>query len=223
MELMTSYTSDQKPKIWYNHIMMNKKLNVQWFIEQHSDWEKLLSEKPYCLTMSREQFNGMNLLMLKYSQIDSDFNEPIVRECRGLILNEDTNEIVSFPFMKFGNWGESYCPEIDWTTARIGQKIDGCVREDTKIKTTVGDVDIKTICRDPSKYKVLTYNHKNNSIEANSVDATSIKNDLAEWYEIELEDSTKLIVTGNHKIWCENLGCYRRVDELDGTEELIVK
>ena len=102
-----------------------KKLNVQWFIEQHSDWEKLLSEKPYCLTMSREQFNGMNLLMLKYNQIDSDFNEVIVRECRGLILNEDTNEIVSFPFTKFGNFGESYCPEIDWTTARCGEKIDG--------------------------------------------------------------------------------------------------
>ena len=104
---------------------MNKKLNVQWFIEQHSNWEKLLSEKPYCLTMSREQWNGMNLLMLKYSQVDSDFNEVIVRECRGLILNEDTNEIVSFPFTKFGNFGESYCPEIDWTTARCGEKIDG--------------------------------------------------------------------------------------------------
>ena len=104
---------------------MNKKLNVQWFIEQHSDWEKLLSEKPYCLTMSREQWNGMNLLMLKYSQVDSDFNEVIVRECRGLILNEDTNEIVSFPFTKFGNFGESYCPKIDWTTARCGEKIDG--------------------------------------------------------------------------------------------------
>lgn len=105
--------------------MENKKLEVQKFIEQHSDWEKLLSEKPYCLTMSREQFNGMNLLMLKYSQIDSDFNEPIVRECRGLILNEDTNDIVSFPFMKFGNYGEGYCPKIDWSTARCGEKVDG--------------------------------------------------------------------------------------------------
>lgn len=104
---------------------MCKKLNVQWFIEQHPDWEKLLSEKPYCLTISREQWNGMNLVMLKYSQVDSDFNELIVRECRGLILNEDTNEVVSFPFMKFGNFGESYCPEIDWKTAHVGTKIDG--------------------------------------------------------------------------------------------------
>ena len=104
---------------------MEKKLNVQWFIEQHSDWEKLLSEKPYCLTISREQWNGMNLLMLKYSQVDSDFSEPIVRECRGLILNEDTNEIVSFPFTKFFNFGETHAASIDWTTARCGEKIDG--------------------------------------------------------------------------------------------------
>lgn len=63
--------------------------------------------------------------MFKYSQIDSDFNLQLVRECRGLILDEDTLEIVSFPFTKFGNYGESYCPEIDWKTARIGEKVDG--------------------------------------------------------------------------------------------------
>lgn len=201
----------------------NRKLDIQWFIEQHSDWEKILSEKPYALTISRDKLFGRNLLMLKYSQIDSDFNLRIVRECRGLILDEDTLEVVCHPFDKFGNAGESYCPEIDWKSCYVTEKIDGCVREDTKIKTTIGDVDIKTICKDPSKYKVLTYNHQTNSIEENSIDAISVKNDLTEWYEIELEDSTKLTVTGNHKIWCENLGCYRRVDELDGTEELIVK
>ena len=105
---------------------MNNKLDIQLFIEQHpNDWEKILSEKPYSLAISREQWNGMNLLMLKYSQIDSDFNEPIVRECRGLILNEDTNEIVSFPFTKFFNFGEVHAAKIDWKTARCGEKIDG--------------------------------------------------------------------------------------------------
>lgn len=114
---------------------MNKKLNVQWFIEQHSDWEKLLSEKPYCLTMSREQWNDMNLLMLKYSQIDSDFNEPIVRECRGLILNEDTNEIVSFPFRKFGNVTEGgWVDDIDWSTAKTTEKIDGSLLKIVNVK-----------------------------------------------------------------------------------------
>jgi hypothetical protein len=113
--------------------MMNKKLNVQWFIEQHSDWEKLLSEKPYCLTITRDKVYGKNLLMLKYSQVDSDFNEPIVRECRGLILDEDTLEPVSIPFFKFGNVGESYCPDIDWKSASILQKVDGSLIKIVKI------------------------------------------------------------------------------------------
>ena len=104
---------------------MNKKLNIQQFIEQHSDWEKLLVEKPYCLNITRESWNGMNLVMLKYSQVDSDFSLPIVCECRGLILNEDTNEIVSFPFTKFFNFSETNAAEIDWTTARCGEKVDG--------------------------------------------------------------------------------------------------
>ena len=104
---------------------MKKKLLVQDFIEQHADWEKLLSEKPYCITVSRDRVCDKNLIMLKYSQIDSDFNLQLVRECRGLILDEDTLEIVSFPFTKFGNYGESYCPEIDWKTARTGEKVDG--------------------------------------------------------------------------------------------------
>lgn len=125
---------------------MKNKLAIQWFIEQHSDWEKLLSKKPYCLIISRDVFNGQNLIMFKYSQIDSDFNIELVRECRGLILDEDTLEPVSVPFFKFGNWGESYCPNIDWSTARCGEKIDGSlvkiVRLGTKLLiSTNGTID----------------------------------------------------------------------------------
>ena len=208
----------------YNINVMSKKLNIQKFIEQHPDWEQLLSEKPYCLNITKDTFNGQNLVMFKYNQIDSDFSIPLVKEARGLILDADTNEIISFPFTKFFNFGETNAAEIDWKSASILKKVDGCVRSDTLIKTTVGDISIKDICKNPNKYEVLTYNHTTNKIESNSIDAISIKNDInSEWYEIELIDSTKLIVTGNHKIWCENLHCYRRVDELDGTEELIVK
>lgn len=102
-----------------------KKLAIQWFIEQHKDWETVLSEKPYCLNITKDTFNGQNLVMFKYSQVDSDFSIPLVKEARGLILDADTNEIVSFPFTKFFNFGEANAAEIDWTTARCGEKIDG--------------------------------------------------------------------------------------------------
>ena len=62
--------------------------------------------------------------MLKYSQIDSDFNIEIVRECRGLIIDRNLNP-VCVPFYKFGNYGEPYADNIVWTTAKVEEKIDG--------------------------------------------------------------------------------------------------
>ena len=101
-----------------------KKLNLQCFIERHPDWETLLGEPPYCVKISRETMFGRRLVMFKYSQFDSDFMNPLVRECRGIILDEDTFDVVSYAFDKFGNYGEPYCPEIDWKTARVGEKLD---------------------------------------------------------------------------------------------------
>ncbi|MDE2425595.1 MAG: 2'-5' RNA ligase [Elusimicrobia bacterium] len=67
-----------------------------------------------------------NLVLLKYDQIESPFSEAIVRECRGLILNEANNwEIVAFPFTKFFNYGEPLAANIDWNTARVQEKLDG--------------------------------------------------------------------------------------------------
>ena len=112
---------------------MKNKLNIQWFIEQHSDWEKILSEKPYCLHITKDNFNGKNLVMFKYNQIESDMSLPIVQECRGLILDFDTNEIVSFPFKKFFNAGEVNAAEIDWSSCWVGEKIDGSITKVVKI------------------------------------------------------------------------------------------
>lgn len=100
-------------------------LKVIEFIKNHKNWEHLLSLSPYCISIKKDKMYGMNLALLKYSQIDSDFHNDIVRECRGLIINLDTLEPISVPFFKFGNYGESYCPKIDWNSAKITQKLDG--------------------------------------------------------------------------------------------------
>lgn len=101
-------------------------LKVQEFIKNHSDWEELLSQAPYFLKISRDNVCGKDLVGLRYNQIDSDFSNEIVRECRGLILSESDNyEVMTVPFFKFGNYGESYVAPINWATAKITQKIDG--------------------------------------------------------------------------------------------------
>ena len=102
-----------------------KNLLVQEFISSRPDWEAVLSAPPYALRISWDSFSGRNLLMLKYSQVDSDMSIPLVQECRGLILDADTFEVVSFPFVKFFNVQEPNAAKIDWNSARITEKIDG--------------------------------------------------------------------------------------------------
>ena len=63
-------------------------------------------------------------MLLKYSQIESDFTDEIVRECRGLIMDENFSP-VCVPFFKFANYGEAYADNIDWNTAKVEEKIDG--------------------------------------------------------------------------------------------------
>lgn len=64
-----------------------------------------------------------DLFMVNYA-IDADFSNEIVRECRGIILNKDLQP-VCVPFFKFGNYCESYADEIDWSTAKVQEKVDG--------------------------------------------------------------------------------------------------
>lgn len=96
-------------------------LELEKFIAKHKNWKKLLVQEPYNLRITEAE----GLIIIKYIMGLSDFNNPIVRECRGIILDESDNSIVSQRFNKFGNYGEAYVPEIDWTTARVQEKVDG--------------------------------------------------------------------------------------------------
>lgn len=67
-----------------------------------------------------------NLVLLKYHQTESPFAEQLVRECRGIVLDEADNwEVVSRAFDKFFNHGEGHAADIDWSTARVQEKLDG--------------------------------------------------------------------------------------------------
>ena len=67
-----------------------------------------------------------NLVLLKYDQIDSPQAHPIVVECRGLILDEANDwEVVCRPYDRFFNYGDGHASDIDWTTARVYEKLDG--------------------------------------------------------------------------------------------------
>lgn len=89
-----------------------------------------------CKNMTNEQmidlFNTKNielsfepdLILFKYG-IEADFADAVVKNCRGIILYRDDFSIACYPFDKFGNYNESYADDIDWTTARVQEKLDG--------------------------------------------------------------------------------------------------
>ena len=66
-----------------------------------------------------------NLVLFKYNQIDSPMGEPIVQECRGLILDEARDwEVVSYPFRKFFNDSEGHADKLDGDFV-VQEKVDG--------------------------------------------------------------------------------------------------
>ena len=96
-------------------------LKLLKFIQENIDWEERLSNDPYRIKIKRSE----GLIIFSYG-IESDFRIDVVRECRGIILDETDNyKPVCVPFFKFGNYGEPYVEDIDWNTASVQEKIDG--------------------------------------------------------------------------------------------------
>lgn len=97
------------------------KLETLKFIEENSDWKDALTQPPYSLTIKEDD----EYYLLKYNQIESDFSQRIVKECRGLIIDKNNLKPVALSFFKFHNFGEPNADIIDWSSAEIMDKIDG--------------------------------------------------------------------------------------------------
>ena len=162
-------------------------------------------------------------ILLKYSQIDSDMSLDEVQDARGLILERDTWKVLCLTFRKFFNSAEGHAAKIDWNTAHVLEKMDGCCHEDTIIITEDGEMTIHEICDTKYSGKVLSFDLETNEVVYDGIVDYSIKKNVNNWFEIELEDSTTVKLTGNHKVWLPNLECYRRVDELTNDDEFLVE
>jgi len=112
-----------------------------------------------------------------------------------------------------GNWG-------------VQSKLNGCVSGDSLIKTKeFGYKAIKWIVENRVDCLVLSYNTQSKKQEYKKIlnyfkDKESTENVV--WYEIELESGEKIKITGNHLVYLPDLSCWRRVDELNGNENLMV-
>lgn len=105
----------------------------------------------------------------------------------------------------------------------ITRKIHGCASEDTLVDTLeYGSIRIDKIVNDNLVgIHVKAFDIDLQEVVYELIDGVQRQPNIDNWYEIELEDSTILKLTGNHPVYVPELGAYRRVDELEGSEYLL--
>jgi len=105
--------------------MKNKNVSLFDFIngKSFSQIKEELSQPPFNIIIKEKD----NLYLLKYNQFDSEFDYNLVQQCRGIILEKDTNKVLCYPFLKFFNYGEKLAENINWNNASVLQKIDGSI------------------------------------------------------------------------------------------------
>ena len=100
---------------------MNNNSLLCKFINEHPDtWRQELEEKKINIKEDGP------FAIFSYD-VFADFHDPIVQEARGIIIDIFKLNVLCWPFRKFGNYNESYADEIDWSTARVQEKVDGSI------------------------------------------------------------------------------------------------
>ena len=155
------------------------------------------------------------LAILNYTdkaQFDNEWN-PVTRQCRGLIYNIETGDIIARPFPKFFNYGQPGADEIfPDEEAYVTDKMDGCFLRNTPLNlwdggtVTIGEVvrdrlEVTLVGRDESgnlvPTKVLDWHNngtKNNWL-AVTVDAMpSLRSGVG-------RHANTLRVTSNHEVF----------------------
>jgi intein/homing endonuclease len=144
---------------------------------------------------------------------------------RGLILDLKDKKVIATSFPKFFNYGEMEelsCSFLD-SKFIVSEKVDGCCHEDVILVTEDGEMTIKDICEKKYNGKILSYNIYEDKVEFKQIEGYFVSSNSKQWYELELEDGTKIKLTGNHKVYLPDLSCYRKVEDLNGNERFLLK
>lgn len=106
---------------------MIKELEIQKFLRKNpKNWKEILCAPPYSLLIKEGEGDYAGAVLFKYDQKTSDFNIPLVKECRGIILDKDDNwNVIRYAYNKFFNYGEQFADDINWPTSQVQEKIDG--------------------------------------------------------------------------------------------------
>lgn len=99
---------------------MTQNLIAKLMADNSTRWLDVLVEE-YKILVNRDG----DVASLKYDQIESPMAEPIVQQCRGMVVDVERRKVLAWPYNKFWNHGEHLADPIDWATARVQEKLDG--------------------------------------------------------------------------------------------------
>lgn len=183
--------------------MRNQMLELQKFLQVNP----LSSLDQFAIKATRHR-KYPNLVLFKYHQKDSPMKEKIVQESRGIILDEAEDwEVVSRGFNKFFNYEEFLAAPIDWASAVIQEKLDGCFGRETKISCwdrtmiSIGDIVNK------GKRPILIGQNKKGKLVPCTIQGVANNGTKDRWRRIYFKRGNQLThiqVTDNHQIVLNN-------------------
>lgn len=112
------------------------------------------------------------------------------------------------------NWWRNEHKVAENADVIVTAKYHGCVHESTLIDTDKGTKTIKEIVDNKLNVKVKCFDVNKNEEVFCDIDQHYFKQDTCDWYEVELEDGSKITITGNNPVWLPELNCYRNTEDL---------
>lgn len=104
------------------------------------------------------------------------------------------------------------------------EKIHGCLSEETIVDTfEFGPMKISEIVQNNMcNIHVKSFDIISQEIIYSQIGGVSEQANINNWYELTTDTGEKLLITGNHLIWLPDLKCYRKVSDLQGSENLLL-
>lgn len=198
-------------------------MNTQDYLRSGKTFEDLTSE----LGINVTKHDTLPLVILNYDQIESPKTHPIVRECRGLVLNSENYSLVARAFSRFYNWGEvaEEMPLFDWKTCIADEKVDGCFHHSTKLNLwNGGTISIGEVVN--KKLKVTLIGMKDGLVVPCEVTNWYDNGTKDNWLSLEVDcfvnrgkgKTNKIKVTTNHSFFLNDkwqpIGNAKRGDKL---------
>lgn len=105
----------------------------------------------------------------------------------------------------------------------VTEKIHGCASANTLVQTFEhGTIPIHEIVDKQLKVHVLSYNENTGEQQYRLVTHHQELPNNDDWYEVITESGQKVILTGEHPVYLPKLKVYRRVDQLEEGDEVLL-